>query len=668
MPHKRTWLILISGLLWLLLISLAYVYTHKPFSPAMFLALSRDIWILWLNFWLLSVSGGLGQAFLERLFRSHPGDRSKEQAGFTLPLAIGLGILSLIVLGIGLFAVRAWSFALLLLILSAWHWRSIRTFWQRVWAGWRAIVPSGSAEIALMLLVAILLFLQLSQALAPPLVFDALVYHLTLPLRYLQEGHITYIPEIMFWGMPQLGEMHYLLLLTLGGASAPAVLGWGVGMLALLGLGEMLQRQFGRMAAWFAIGALMSGSTLSDLLSAAYLEWFLILYALAWWQVLENVYEEEHNRRWEILLGMTAGFALSVKYTAGVLSLLTLAVLFWRFRGNGWQSLLPVFRVALIITLTSLPWWLKNFVWTGNPFYPLLFPSGAMDAFRYEFYHHIPSYLSWKEAITLPWYITIWGVGGKAGPSVSIGPLFLAFWPFAYVGWKGWTEAQRRSLHLATFILLAGFFIWALAASWNGLLVQTRLFIFLFPIWSVLSAAGFLQASRLHVASIRFGRIALAFVLLFVTFSVLENLSTVLPARSLEQNLGLLSDEDYLVRNLGDLYTVSTAIQSLPADSQVIMLWETRGFYCVPRCEPDEIIDRWYQEVHLHRTAAEIRDAWLAQGYTHMLIWEAGYEFVRDYDNAKFKAGDFQQLEALRNILGSPQVIGSYTLYPLRKP
>ncbi len=668
MPHKRTWLILISGLLWLLLVSLAYVYTHKPFSPAMFFALSRDIWILWLNFWLLSVSGGLGQAFLERLFRSHPGDRSKEQAGFTLPLAIGLGILSLIVLGIGLFAVRAWSFALLLLVLSAWHWRSIRTFWQRVWASWQAIVPSRGAEIALALLVAVLLSLELSRALAPPLAFDALVYHLTLPLRYFQEGHITYIPEIMFWGMPQLGEMHYLLLLTLGGASASAVLGWGVGMLALLGLGARIQRQFGRRAAWFAIGSLMSGSTLSDLLSTAYLEWFLILYALAWWQVLENVYEEEHNRRWEILLGMTAGFALSVKYTAGVLSLLTLAVLFWRFRGNGRQSLLPVFRVALIITLTSLPWWLKNFVWTGNPFYPLLFPSGAMDAFRYEFYHHIPSPLSWKAIITLPWYITIWGVGGKAGPMASIGPLLLAFWPFAYTGWKEWTEAQHRSLRLATFTLLGGFFIWALAASWNGLLVQTRLFIFLLPIWSLLSAAGFLQASRLRVASIRFGQIALAFVLLFVTFSVLETLSTVLPSRSLEHNFGLLSDEDYLVRNLGDLYTVSTAVQSLPADSQVIMLWETRGFFCVPRCEPDEIIDRWYQEVHLHRTAAEIRDAWLAQGYTHMLIWEAGYEFVRDYDNAKFKASDFQQLEALRNILGSPQAIGSYTLYPLRKP
>jgi hypothetical protein len=324
--------------------------------------------------------------------------------------------------------------------------------------------------------------------------------------------------------------------------------------------------------------------------------------------------------------------------------------------------------VALIITLTSLPWWLKNLAWTGNPFYPLLFPSGAMDAFRYDFYHHIPSDLSWKELITFPWYITIWGVGGKVGPSVSIGPLFLAFWPFAYAGWKGWTEAQRRRLRLATFILLGGFFIWALAASRNGLLVQTRLFVPLFPIWSLLSAAGFLQASRLRVASIRFGRIALAFVSLFVTFNVIETLSTVLPGRSLEQNLGLLSDEDYLMRNLGDLYAVSTAIQSLPADSRVIMLWETRGFYCVPRCEPDEIIDRWYQEVHLHRTAAEIREAWLAQGYTHMLIWEAGFEFIREHDNAKFKASDFQQLEALRNLLGSPQAIGSYTLYPLRRP
>ncbi len=666
--HKawRTGLILTLALLWLLLVSLAYVYTHKPFSPQMFLALSRNVWMLFLSFWLMGVSGGLGERILQRLSRHYSMFFPEEQEGFALSLTVGMGVLALIALGIGLFAVRVWSFSLLLLILSLWCWRQMLGFGQRVRMSWRAVAPAGKAEIAMALLVALILLLNLSLALAPPLVFDALVYHLTLPMRYLQEGRITYLPEIMFWGMPQLGEMHYLILLTLGGLSAPAVFGWGVGAMALLSLGNMLQRKFGHSAAWFAIAALMSGFTLSNLLSAAYLEWFLFLYALVWWQVLERVYEE-NALGWEILLGVTAGFALSLKYTAGILTLLTMGIFLLRPRQRGWQRMRQAFRVGLVVSLISLPWWIKNLFWTGNPFYPLLFPAGAMDAFRYDFYHNIPSDFSWKEAMTLPWYITIWGVDGKVGPSASIGPLLLVFWPFAYLGWRNWTDAERQSLRLATLTLLGGFAIWALAASKNGLLVQTRLFVVLFPIWCLLATAGFVQVTRLNAASIRFGRIALTLVLLFLTFNVLETFSDVLPKRSLEQNFGLLPGDEYLRRNLGDLYTVSMLIQQLPSEQRVLMLWETRGLYCVPRCEPDEIIDRWYQEVHLHPTAEKIRDAWLAQGYTHLLIWEAGFEFVRDYDNAKFKPSDWQKLEALRNMLGMPQRIGSYTLYPLKK-
>jgi hypothetical protein len=188
----------------------------------------------------------------------------------------------------------------------------------------------------------------------------------------------------------------------------------------------------------------------------------------------------------------------------------------------------------------------------------------------------------------------------------------------------------------------------------------------LFPVWAFLAAAGFAYAIQVQVASVRLGRIALAIVLLFLSFNLFETFSEILPKRSLESNFGLLGHDDYLSRNLGDLYAASETVQQLPSGSRVVMLWETRSFYCAPVCDSDEVIDRWYHEARLHNSVAEIQALWFEQDYTHILIWELGFEFIRDFDDAKFNQRDWLLLAELRETLGPGQQIGSYTLYPLR--
>lgn len=646
------------ALVWLLLVSIAYVYTHKAFSPEMLLAVIKNIWLLGLSALLMSLSGGLGR----KIYKLLGVDQSL--SAFTC-LAIGLGIFSLLILFVGVFiGVKAWLFGLLAGALAAWLWREMIEFWRQVGQTWQRLQPEQLSEKLFAFIAGIILLANLSVAFAPPLAFDALVYHLTLPLRYLQTGQIIYISDIMFWGMPQLAEMHYLFMLALGGESAPAVLGWMLGFLTLLALGQYVGQKFDRPAAWFGIAALLSGFTFSRLLGLAYIEWFLLLYALTWWQVLERALLPGSEQRWIVLLAVVAGFALSLKYTAGVLVLLSLLALL--LRGRGWKrNLADLLLFGLLVTAVSLPWWIKNLAWTGNPFYPLLFPAGAMDATRYDFYHNIPSSMTLLQALGLPWYASIWGVEGKLGPSASIGPLLLAFWPLAYFDWRAWTQEQRRLILLATLLLLVGFVLWGAASFQNGLLAQTRLFVVIFPLWAILSAAGFKSAMRIRLASVRLGQIALAIVLMFLVFNVFETLSEVLPKRAIEANFGLFNRDAYLERNLGDLYNASKTIQQLPPDSKVLMLWETRSFYCAPVCDPDEIIDRWYHEARLHSSAEEIQATWREQGYTHMLIWEQGFEFVRDFDNAKFNQRDWLLLADLRRALGPGQQTETYSLYPL---
>ena len=72
---------------------------------------------------------------------------------------------------------------------------------------------------------------------------------------------------------------------------------------------------------------------------------------------------------------------MGVKYTSFILPLLLLAWLIlseWRQRRELWRDGL---RFILPAVLVAAPWYLRNWVWTGNPFYPFLFGGRGWDAF-----------------------------------------------------------------------------------------------------------------------------------------------------------------------------------------------------------------------------------------------------------------------------------------------
>jgi hypothetical protein len=49
-------------------------------------------------------------------------------------------------------------------------------------------------------------------AFAPPTYYDSLVYHLALPLRYLQEGRIGFVPYNQYAHFPQNMEMIFRMV------------------------------------------------------------------------------------------------------------------------------------------------------------------------------------------------------------------------------------------------------------------------------------------------------------------------------------------------------------------------------------------------------------------------------------------------------------------------
>ncbi len=331
---------------------------------------------------------------------------------------------------------------------------------------------------------------SLAVALAPPMEWDTLTYHFALPNAYLQNGHITYLADTMFWGMPQLTEMIYLPAIRIAGIEAAAVTGVLVGAVALLGLLGYVKSKFNNVAAWTAVAAVLAGGSLSWSLATGYVDWMGLLFG---WSALAALthWLEKQDRRMLILAGLFCGGAIGTKYSAGVVLIGAILVLGLMPRHQGWKTFISnIFILGLTAAITSSPWWIKNFLGTGNPFYPFLFPSGAMDQIRLNIYEKAPAWRDWRAVILLPWQATFLGIGGKEGFSADIGPLLVGLSPLAWINWKSRSQAQRTAILTAAIITAAGFVLWAVGSRISGLLIQTRLYFAFFAAWAVLAGAG----------------------------------------------------------------------------------------------------------------------------------------------------------------------------------
>jgi len=664
--HKRVdWLALAGSVtfLWLAALVAGYYVIHKPMSPGLAFSLLRLAWQVGIALAIISVAGGIGRRFLSKI-SLHPLAALALQAGF------GFGLLSLAMLAAGYAGLfRPLFTGLGLFVLGVLFWRDILSWWRN-WRAlgtlWQSSDWFGRSAGGLLLLI---LGFTLLTALAPPLKFDALVYHLALPRHYLLEGRMVYVPQIMFWGMPQTAEMLYTWAMSLGGEPAAVVLGWLVGLVALLGLLGLTTDRLGVGPAWASLAALICGFTLSTGLAWGYNDWWVLLFGLGFLISL-SLWLEGHSNGLLALAGLFAGIALSTKYTAGILLICGGVVILWNWKslGFGFHPLKSLFQFGLPAVLVVIPWLLKNWLATGNPFYPILFPAGAMSSLRLALYQGGEVWGNWLDFVLLPVRSTLMGIEGGPGYNASIGPLLVGLGLAAVLSWPALDERQRLLVRLSTLVTLTGFLVWMVAGRFSSYLLQPRLYLSFFSALAVLAGAGYAGFSRLNLSGVRLGRVTGFLVLLVLGLNTFETGLQAIKQGAAKAVLGLSTPDQYLADNLGWFGPAMQSLNKLPVGSRVLMLWEARSLYCLPVCEPDEIIDRWLRDRYEGRSSTpaspeEILQSWKGTGYTHLLFHKLGADFIRSQSSSD-QAGDWQALEALLRRLHLVQNIGdTYLLY-----
>ncbi|MBM9538365.1 ArnT family glycosyltransferase [Desulfobulbus alkaliphilus] len=212
----------------------------------------------------------------------------------------------------------------------------------------------------------------------PPVDRDALTHHLFVPKLWLQHGGIHEIPEIEFSYYPMNLDLLYTIPLYFGNDIIPKYIHYLFALLTAGLIFNYLKKNLGLQYALFGALFFLSIPIIVKLSITVYVDLGLVFFTTASLLLLLHWAEKAFQWRFLILAGLCCGLAAGTKYNALVaIVILTLLVpmIYQRAAAPGQQSNLKAIGFACVFFTATLaafsPWLIKNYLWTGNPVYPL---------------------------------------------------------------------------------------------------------------------------------------------------------------------------------------------------------------------------------------------------------------------------------------------------------
>lgn len=328
-----------------------------------------------------------------------------------------------------------------------------------------------STGLAIWAAIFVILIFELLLGLLPPTSRDELTHHLAIPKLYAKAGRIIEVPMAPYAYYPMLLDMLYTPWVYWGFDFVPKWIHAWFGFLTGLALYAELSRRMNAVYGLLGFFFFVSTPAVLRLSHWGYIDLGITFYTTASLLCLLRWRESRTALRWLMLSGLSLGFALATKpnglVAALVLALLFIAVQVKPPRENPRQLTREMVLIAGFALVPFLPWLVKNWWQTGNPFFPLLgnlfagktaagaaavgFGSVGIFAKRALLYQE-----NFWQILSLP--LRVFFSGQDDSPQFFDGiltPALIAFLPWAFKG--KWLEEKKL---LAGFALL--FFLYAL--------------------------------------------------------------------------------------------------------------------------------------------------------------------------------------------------------------
>ncbi len=212
----------------------------------------------------------------------------------------------------------------------------------------------------------------------PPVSRDALVHHLAVPKLWIKHGGIYEIPDLLFSYYPMNLDLLYMIPLYFGNDILPKYFHFAFALATSWLIFSYLIKRLGRVYALLGALLFLSTPVIVKLSITVYVDLGLVFFSTAALVSVLRWYKEFPRIRHLIMVGLFCGLALGTKYNGLiVLLLITILVVLIAFRKISddktaqYRSVLYTLIFIVIAGLIYSPWGIKNYLWTGNPLYPL---------------------------------------------------------------------------------------------------------------------------------------------------------------------------------------------------------------------------------------------------------------------------------------------------------
>ncbi|MGH7771560.1 MAG: phospholipid carrier-dependent glycosyltransferase, partial [Candidatus Binatia bacterium] len=354
----------------------------------------------------------------------------------------------------------------------------------------------------------------------------------------------------------------------------------------------------------------------------AYVDLGVTFYSTASLLCLLRWMEATEDKRWLILAGLSAGFAIATKPNGLLVFLLLfflLVIIMERGeRRNRMETAGAITLFLIMVFIPVSPWFLKNLIWTGNPLFPFflnLFGGGGEAGGEPGLGIFARRELLYGETlwqiIALP--LRVFFSGQDDQPQFFDGvlnPILILFLPWSFKG--KWVEEKRILFGFALFYFLYAFFLTELRIRYILPIVPPLVVLLVYGIHNV----------YLRVVHPSFLFTVVIFLLALNGVYLWNYFHAVSPMDYLK---GGESREAYLTRMLPDYPALQYINQNLPDTARVYFIFMGRRVYY---CERDYFYDAGdnasflLDMIQKAQNQDEIKIRLQEKGLTHLLIRE----------------------------------------------
>lgn len=328
---------------------------------------------LFLSGLLLVAAGGTGQFLLAKFDCSFT--NKIEELSFSLVLGWGVLIFLVLLLGCAhlLYPWTVNGVVIFLVLLSG---RGLLALGFKIKQHLGEFTPDiRSLHFWLLILVSIGIGFNLLRALAPPHgATDPLAYQLALPKLFLQKHSLSFERTINGALYPTNMGLLFLVGMSLKDGILSQVIHWLTGVLCALAVWGFGTRYFNYRGGMWGGVVFVFVPIVSYFSPLGYIDVGLCYFQfMAFWALFN--WGEKNDLRSLILAGILTGLAMGVKHQGLTTAFLGGGYIVFASLWNGEKRWSRACKNALIFGAVALlivsPWYIRSYLWTGNPIWPL---------------------------------------------------------------------------------------------------------------------------------------------------------------------------------------------------------------------------------------------------------------------------------------------------------